>query len=343
MDYKSFLNKLLDTDTNLDWKFPFENKKIEIKYKRIKTDYILNNLAFSFLPKHIKKDTYQLVIDSSENNKKMLQDIEQYFTVYYEDMKDKFSNSNQMIEKVVESLIDWIDIVEIDISNKIIEKIHSLLPTKNKYFWFSLVEKFYLTKKYEESYYLINRIQRWGYINEEDDLSEDIHLYKLMCLNEMKFHKNKDRQEEVISIAEALESYDDISLVIKLEYYTLKKDKEKFDNLVSEYEGIINEYSIDELINIFELAIICKASKSYYIIDNLLKSRDVPYHNNSLDYDIYMLLTAIYYGEISKVLKSIQKIIENYPYAYDFDHIIWYYRNNRKTSSKIKSLLKNKS
>ena len=153
-------------------------------------------------------------------------------------------------------------------------------------------------------------------------------------------HKNERRQEEVISLAEELEGYNDVSLIIKLEYYTLKKDVDTFNKLIDRNMETIYEYNIDELINIFELSIICGATKAYHIIDNLLGSRDVPYYENSVDYNLYILLQAIYYGEISKVLKMIKKITEDYPNSYDFEHIQWFYRKNKKVNSKLKSLLR---
>ena len=346
MNYKVFLNNLLDVDTSIDWTFPFENKEdyfLEINNDvKIYLNELISNVAFSFLSKSLKNDMYRYLVDvrTIENNQ-VVKDIDQYFDDYYENIDDKFSTSKQTTEKLVEGILNWINVLDISVSNKIIKNIHLTLPTKNKYFWFYLIEKLYLSKMYDSSYYLINQIKTWADIADDDSLLEDVQLYKLMCLNEMKFHKNSRRQEEVISLAEDLEGYNNVSLIIKLEYYTLQKDSATFDKLIDENMEIIHEYNIDELINIFELSIICGATKSYHIVDSLLKSRDVPYYENSIDYDIYILLQAIYYGEISKVLKMIKKLTENYPDAYDFEHITWFYRKNKKVNSKIKSLLNN--
>ena len=66
MNYKSFLDNLLAVDTDINWKFPFDQKDnlSEINfYNKMNLDELLNNTAFSFLPKKTKKDIYNYVKD----------------------------------------------------------------------------------------------------------------------------------------------------------------------------------------------------------------------------------------------------------------------------------------
>ena len=344
MKYKNFIENLLDVNISIDWTFPYENnidQFLELKINsQIYMKDLLSNIAFSFVEKDVKKDLYDYLIkiNTLENNQ-MIAEIADYFNRHYSDMNNAFSSSNQIIEKLIEGMIDWIDILKVDISNKLIDRIHLQIPTQNKKFWFYFIEQLYLLKEYETAYYLINKIKELNYIKEKDELFEELTLYKVMCLNEMKFNTSTKRQEEVISLIEKLENYSDISLSVQLEYYTFRKDKSSFNQLIHENIDLIKEYSIDDLINMFELSIICGATESYMIIDRFLKSRDVPYYKDSVDYDIYILLQAMYYTEISKVLKGIKKIHTEYPYAYDFEHIEWFYRNNKKIKAKIKIIL----
>ena len=74
MNYKVFLNNLLDVDTSIDWTFPFENKEdyfLEINNDvKIYLNELISNVAFSFLSKSLKNDMYRYLVDvrTIENN-----------------------------------------------------------------------------------------------------------------------------------------------------------------------------------------------------------------------------------------------------------------------------------
>jgi len=333
MNRQEFLKSQLGI-TDIDWSFPLEVNTNN--YSNI-IDELLNDIAFSLLSKKDKKVFYNLIEDSLLNEKgAIVRDIYVYLDEHYSSLNKRYPNKAKLTEKLVDKMYEWIFILDQKISPKLINRLVVKIQTKNQYFWFIFVKKLYTEEKYKEANLLVNLILH--FFTKDDDLYEDVILYKLSSIKNMNYIYKDKLQEELFDLSTKLKNYPSTVLMTQLEYFTLKGNQEKFNKLIDEYSECIEEYQIYELLNVYELSIVCSANIAQLKILDLLLISDIFDYYDKEEYEIYSLLNAIHSKKIAIIKRQIKKLKD----VYNFDHIKWFYRNNEKMLKMIKSNLEKK-
>ncbi len=334
MYIQDFLKKTLHIDNNIYWSYPLEDRE---KHESKILDALLSNIAFSFLDNKTKKYLYEMVQNNKlEENSSTVRDLDSYFDQHYRTNIKQYPDRKKLMEKLVDNIYKWIIIVNGELSKKSINNILKNFKTNDELFWLALAEKLYISKKYKESYYLIDKIS--NLFNKNSYLYEDLMLYKLNCIKNMKYLKKQELQDEMLDLSYSLKNYSNIVILTQLEYYTLQKDSDKFDDIIENNLESIEEFSIFNLLDIYELSILCHSDKSQKLIHTFLLISDIWAYKGEEEYLIYNLLNAISQKKISNILEGIKELKDDY----NFDHILWYYDKNEKMKRNIKKILREK-
>ncbi len=320
LKYKEFLSNL-GIGNNLRWDFPLAKSKKHSYDKQ--TENLLNNIAFSFFEYSSKVKLYKKIQKGKLSDKTA---IDVFFLMIedFESSQKKYPINKILIEKFVDYFIEWIQIVDKKITKKNINQVLKKVHSENQIFWFYLIKKLYEQGYYKETLLIIEHKRELftnGYF------LEDVVLKEIECIRQFSNNYLNDSKmlERLCSLSQYLTNYKYTLILLKLECALLAKDKTNYEKLIKKNLIDIKDFSILEILNIYELSILIGSHRAMGKIYMLLLDNDIGLYDDFNEYTILTLLEALRNGNLDEFeeLRNEFEINDNY----DFKHIDWYFKN----------------
>jgi len=314
MTYKEFLSEI-GIESNILWNFCKENS---IKDKEINN--LLSSIAFSFFSKNNKLKLYQLIKTSNLDDNRAMK-IRFLIEDEFSEVFNKYPVRKILIEKFVDSLLDWIEILCDNINTNTIKSILGNIRSNNRYFWFTLAEKLYEKSKHKENLILIENKKQ---LFKNNYLYEDLILMEIKTIRQLNYLDDKELLEKICKLSKKLESYRYEKIILKLECSLLRN--EDFNIIFNNYISEIKLFNINELLNVYELSILSEKDSIIRIVKKLLIQNNIFEYDSLEEYDTFTMLEAL--NEKKSVFED-KKNIKESTNSYDFKHINWYQNRNK--------------
>ena len=314
MNYKTFINQLFEIK-NINWAFVL-TKEQKNKLKFNSDDEIINNIAFLPIDKEQKKELLNIIIKGNIS----LYAIKNVFKKKYINFLESYSYNDKRLEEYIEYFYEWIEIITQErVDLNVINRIKKNINTENSLFWFFLIKKVYTLEKYNESYNLIRYVKEEKIINKEDSKYNEIILYEFYSLRRSKEYLYERKwQKKLCNLAKEIKNFETLRITTILECNLLNDEKELFIKNFNKYEFEILNWTIIDILNIYELSIYMNCNDISDKIANLLELKDIKEYIGSDEYLIYEFLNDI---KKHRYLDSYRIKLKN---KFDLYHYDWY-------------------
>ncbi len=334
MDYKDFLKELLGIK-EIDFGFPLNRKEKERFAKKIGNIDLLNNLAF--VP--VKKDEKKEILSLLEKKDKEIKWLNPIIEKQYDNFMNLFSKKTIRVEKYMNYFYDWIMIVINDnMDLKIVKRIKKNVYTNNLLFWYYLLKKLYITKHFEEVYFLSKYIKK-SFISEDNYLFDELILYEFVSLKKSKdYIYNNKWLKKLCALARKLKNFDILKITTILECNLLKNQIELFRKNFYKHESEISDWIVPNILNVYELSVYAGCDDIVVKVKSILDSMDIQEYKGAKEYLIYKCLNSIEKNDKPAILSYIDSLKDDF----DFKHLIWFYKIKHDFDfvEKIETLLK---
>ena len=314
MNYKTFINQLFEIK-NINWAFVL-TKEQKNKLKFNSDDEIINNIAFLPIDKEQKKELLNIIIKGNIS----FNAIKNVFKKKYINFLESYSYNDKRLEEYIEYFYEWIEIITQErVDLNVINRVKKNINTENSLFWFFLIKKVYTLEKYNESYNLIRYVKEEKIINKEDSKYNEIILYEFYSLRRSKKYLYERKwQKKLCGLAKKIKNFETLRITTILECNLLNDEKELFIKNFNKYEFEILNWTISDILNIYELSIYINCNDISNKIANLLELKDIKEYIGSDEYLIYEFLNDI---RKYKYLDSHRIKLKN---KFDLYHYDWY-------------------
>ena|GEM_PF-6907426 len=325
MNYK-YLFKELDISEKFNYAFCFTKNEVKgIKSKNIDNDF-LNNLAFAPVTLESKENIYIQLIEGklsvSDQNR-----LTEKLDIIYEDFNSNINTQAIKIREYIKFIFDWI-VIQVKLrgdDNYQIEVIKDSIGrlTNNKLIVFYLIHRFYTKNLYKQTVELISFIFKQKLFTLEDDLYNDLLLYKLISLKGKNFEylDNHEVVDEICKITQNLYGFDYVKIITLFECRLINNDNDGFVEVYNKHFDIFSKWSAGELLNIYELAVYSKIQSLILTFKSLLESKDIELIEDTQEYyNTYKFLNAVadneknYIEKYGKILKRFDWNFNHYNY-----------------------------
>jgi len=319
MKVKNILKKL--NLEKLNYQFCLTEEEINNLKKLSKNEEDWNNFAFAYISKKLKMDFYKTLKiskDTEQNLNKFCQQVS--FSSY--DKLNSYNFKRIKMKELIKKVYDWIVISSNINKNIILENLKKSNLINHKYFIFYLIYYFYNNRKFEETIFFINYVlDQKIFDNKKDKLYNNLILYKLISLKEKyDYLNNKKIFKEICNTAKILEGFSYLKLISLLECALEYQDKEKFKNIINENIKEIWNYSLIEILSIYELSIYINIPEIVELLNNIIKNKDINIFNeNDTEFLIYNFLEGTRLKN-QKQRKKFQKLIKEKIKTFSFKH-----------------------
>ena len=284
---------------------------------------LLNYLAFSFLDKKEKNKLYLLIIENNIHNIK--DELFSFFTNYYKKLSNNYPIKDIFLKDFAHHFFDWLEIINKEIDTNVIDKILKSVHFKDNSTWLYLIKELHSRKLFEENYRLIDikkeKIKGTLYY-------EDFSIYQIFSILGMPdYMESKRKIKELSKLVKNINSYPVNKIFVELECALLTNNIPKFDSVISKNLNLLEDFSVLELLYIYEFSVLLKAHYSIEIINKYLYRRDINSYKDTLElyiYEYYNLLSKGTEESYRESLKYIKKLHMN---GYNFKHILWYFKS----------------
>ncbi len=318
MTYIDFLQQL-SINSDISWNF-CDIEKINDKHM----DELLNNIAFSFLSKDNKINLYKLIktnalTEVQAMNVKFL--IEEEFSEVF----NKYPIRKTLIEQFVNNLFDWIEILCDEINENIVKNILTNIKSNNIYFWYTLSQKLYEHSKDKENLILIKSVKEL-FIN--NFLYEDLILLEIKTIKQLDYIHNDLLLKRICELSDEIKSFKYNKIILKLECILLSNTV-KFEKVFDKYSVEMEQFDINELLNIYELAVLSQDTNTISKAHRLLLANNIYDYDGLEEFRTCAMLEALDNGEkdIFEHYREDKEKLDNY----DFRHIDWYLNKYKGT------------
>ncbi|MCG3701632.1 hypothetical protein L5F41_05940 [Aliarcobacter butzleri] len=325
----NFLKNELELQGYLEWNFSIDRKFSD------KNKYLINYLAFSFLAIDEKKKLFNL-ISNSYISKEIEKELVIYFEKHFIDMKNKYPIKINLYKDFAFHFFNWVQVVNDKIDVKAIENITNRIGSKNKLFWLCLVRELHSRKLFQENLLLISK-KKINFKN--TSYYEDIILFEIYAIEGLpNYLYSKKYINDLCKLSSFLISYPTTKLFIELECSLLRNNKSKFESILIKNESLLIDFSILELLYIYEFSVLISSEFSVNLINSFLYKHDINSYENSNELYVYEFYNLLYKKEFYKALNYVARLNNT---KYDFKHIIWYLKQFSNTSylDAIKSII----
>jgi len=324
MNHKIFLNQLFDIE-NIHWAFAL-TKEQQYKFNFKNNDEVINNIAFSPINKEQKKELLTIF----KTKKISINALNIVFGKKYITFLESYSNQDKLIEKYMEYFYEWIEIItEEKIDIKVINRIKKNIDTENHLFWFFFIKKIYTLEKYNESYSLIEYVKKQKIIDKKNSKYNELILYEFYSIRRSKEYLYKEKwQKKLCNLSKKLKNFEVLKITTILECNLLNNEKEFFIKNFERYEFEIWNWSIIDILNIYELSVYIEVDNIINKINHILQVKDIKEYIGANEYLTYEFLTKISRSEYIDEEYYREELREKF----DLYHYEWYL--SRKKESK---------
>lgn len=320
-----FLINEIDIGGNINWDYASSSFK-KIDFSEV-DNILLNNIAFSFLNKDEKEKLFSHIKNKTLNDD-IKNELLRYFNDYFEHLIIKYPIKNNLYKEFSNHFFNWVEIINGVVDDKSIDKILTNIHSQNNLLWLSLIKELHSRRLFDENYKLITKKKNKF---KKSDLYEDMLMYQIFSItSNSKYLYNTKKIKELLNLAKQINSYTANKIFIELECALLQNNKSSFEFLLSKNEDLVNEFTVLELLYIYEFAVLIHSEFAVNLINKYLYRRDIESYDNSQELFIYEFYNFLYKEDYPTALSYVRKLNDR---GYNFKHIIWYLKNNSKGKS----------
>ena len=319
---KKFLEKNIDIN-NINWNFSI------CSINSTKNHELLNFLAFSFINIDEKRKLFQYLINNDLTN--FLHDeLTNFFKNHYQNILQQYQLRDDLQKEFITNLLDWIVIVDTTISQKNITKILTYVHSKDIKFWIFLIKELYIRKLYNLCLIIIEKKKSKF---KKNVLYEDLILYEIFSIKEnYDYLYSNTYIKRICDLSKKINSYTTSKFFIQLECSLLTNNIHQFNYLFNFNIGLLNSFSVLELLYVFEFTVLIKSEEIYNILNKRLLTFDIMEKENKYEYSLYSFYKEIYSRNFLKSIFFVHRLAEE---KYNFSHVVWYFQKNSYKDSFI--------
>ncbi len=298
---------------------------------------LLNLLACSFIGKNEKNKLFQSLI-KKKLPITLTNELNNFFQDHYRNLLKQYPFKDDLVREFIINILDWIIIVDQEISIKNINKILIYISTINLNFWIILIKELYDRKLYDFCLIIIGKKKPKF---KKSQLYEDLILYEIFTIKELyDYLNNRILIKKINTLSSEIKHYPVSKFFIQLECSLLNENIIKFNKIFDENISLLNNLSIFDLLYIFEFSVLIKSEKAYNILNKRILTFDIIEKENKYEYSLYSFYKNIYNGNINNALNFVHRLAEE---KYNFNHVIWFIKKNIDVdSSRLLYVIQNK-
>lgn len=314
---KNFLIDELELSGNINWSIAVNYSENFIIFKE-KDIELLNYVAFSFIDVSEKKKLFTF-IKNSQISEKIMDNLFNYFEEYFRNLSNKYPLKDNLYKDFVKNFLNWIEITNGKIDQQSISNILKNIQSKNDLFWLFLVKELHSRKLHIENSFLLSKKKSKL---KKSKYYEDFILYELFTITSLPNYINKNKQvDKLCQLSEQIVSYSTSKLFFQLECALLKSNKQKFELLIEKNTNLLTDFTIIELLYIYEYAILISSEKSIEMINMSLYKQDISSYTDSYELYLYEFFNLLKKRDYISMMAYVRKL---YDRDYNFTHILWY-------------------
>jgi hypothetical protein len=242
---------------------------------------------------------------------------------FYDNYISMYPIQKKVVENYIDYFYDWMRIItDNNIDKKTITIMKKNIYLGNDIFWFNFIKKLFDNEKFKETLLMIKFVKK-EHINKTNILFNRLYFYELISLKkDLNYFNDEKIFKKICKISKKVMFSDYEKIITFFECALMYDNQEKFKKLLSKYKNNIFNWSILNILFLFELAVYTKNNILIEQVEAILLYKDISAYKEYNEKDTYMFMQAIH-NENIKDVDYYKKILKNES-TFDFSHYEWF-------------------